>query len=127
MYNNACNCGPNNFGVPYGNGNDCNPRLTPMFAPKQVMVTQSCRYVEQPVICPVENRHVQTLVSYPRYYPQVEQTYMVRDLTANGAANFANGNPGSVGTYGAPTQAYSSGSTTKTFGVNNSFKNGCGD
>ena len=107
--------------------NQCPCKYDPIVMPVRERVCNRYYCVEQPVICPVENRHVQTLVSYPRYYPQVEQTYMVRDLTANGAANFANGNPGSVGTYGAPNQAYSSGSTTKTFGVNNSFKNGCGD
>ncbi|MGN1183024.1 MAG: hypothetical protein ACI4SR_08480 [Faecalibacillus sp.] len=46
----------------------------PIVAPKRVCTTFQNRYVEQPVICPIECRRVNNIVYVPRYYPQYEQT-----------------------------------------------------
>lgn len=76
----GCNCGCN-----FGN-NDC--RLAPIMAPKKVCMSQSCRYVEQPIICPIECRHVQNIVPVPRYYPRYEQTFVTQDM---GNSMYGNG------------------------------------
>lgn len=89
MYNQSnCGCGCNS-GFCGGNGCGCNNRLTPIMAPRKVCVTQSCRYVEQPIICPIECRHVQNVVPVPRYYPRYEQTFVSNDSSMQG--NMANG------------------------------------
>lgn len=98
----GCDCGGN-----FGN-NDC--RLAPIMAPRRVCVTQSCRYVEQPIICPIECRHVQSVVPVPRYYPRYEQTFVTQGMSNNMAGNGMNmangaGMPGSTNAgngYGMP-------------------------
>ena len=63
--------------------NNCMPPMNgmcpePIIANKRVCVTRSSRYIEQPVICPIECRHVQNIVYYPRYYPRYEQTFVMQ-------------------------------------------------
>ncbi len=73
---NRRNCCPFNNGMP-SNG------VKPIVAEKKVCITRSNRYVEQPVICPIECRHIENLVYYPKYYPQYEQTLVVEDPCGN--------------------------------------------
>lgn len=57
--------------------NGCGPE--PIMAPTKVCITRSNRYVEQPIICPVECRHIENVVYCPKYYPKYEQTYVIQD------------------------------------------------
>lgn len=77
-----CNCGFDN-GMQM-NGTGC---PEPIYAPKKVCVTTSNRYVEQPVICPIECRHIENVVYCPKYYPKYEQTVVVQDPYNNGTMN----------------------------------------
>ena len=79
--NNNCGCGCNN-----GMGG-CRP--TPIVAPKKVCTSCSNQYVEQPIICPIECRHINNVVYYPRYYPRYERTFM----TQNAPNPYANAMP----------------------------------
>ncbi|WP_288146782.1 hypothetical protein [Thomasclavelia cocleata] len=82
---NSCNgCGWNN------NMNSC--RATPIVAPRKVCTSCSNQYVEQPIICPIECRHVNNVVYYPRYYPRYERTFMTQ-CNGNPYANAANATP----------------------------------
>ena len=71
-----------NYGCGCNNGMNGN-YVTPIIAPRRVCTSCSNQYVEQPVICPIECRHVNNVVYYPRYYPRYERTFM----------NQSNGNP----------------------------------
>lgn len=77
MYNNRCNCMCGNSRY---DSMGCPPICcpAPIVAPKKVCVSQSRACVEQPVICPIENRHIRNVVYYPRYYPTYEQSCSVR-------------------------------------------------
>lgn len=121
MYNNKCNCGCGNAASAMSANIGC---PAPVVAPKKVCVSQSNRYVEQPVICPIECRHVQNLVYFPRYYPRYEQTYVTRDPNGNIISTNGAGMPFT----GANMNAGMSAMEANTFGSNcgNSFKNGCG-
>lgn len=110
----GCDCGGCNFG-----NNDC--RLAPIMAPRKVCVTRSCRYVEQPVICPIECRHVQSVVPVPRYYPRYEQTFVTQDMGNNMAGNgYGAGMPGASGM----NTGYGN-NTGNSYG-NNAGNNSCG-
>lgn len=81
MFNNCrccCNCNSNGCGR-WNNG--C--RATPIIAPRKVCTSCSNQYVEQPIICPIECRHIKNIVYYPCYYPRYEHTCMMQ----------SNGNP----------------------------------
>lgn len=69
MFCNSNCCGTNMM-------NNCG--VTPIIAPRRVCTCCSNLLVEQPVICPVECRHVRNIVYYPRYYPRYEQTFMTQ-------------------------------------------------
>lgn len=75
-------CGCNNNCCGWNNGmNGC--RANPIVAPRRVCTTCSNQCVEQPIICPIECRHVSNMVYFPRYYPRYERTFMTQN----------NGNP----------------------------------
>lgn len=80
----GCGCGGCNTGCGWNTGCGCNDRLPPIMAPRKVCVSRSCRYVEQPIICPIECRHVQNVVPFPRYYPRYEQTFVSQNPFGNG-------------------------------------------
>lgn len=84
----GCNCG---CGCNVGN-NGCS--LTPIMAPRKVCMSQSCRYVEQPIICPIECRHVENIVPVPRYYPKYEQTFVTQDMSNSMYGNGMNAGNG---------------------------------
>lgn len=82
---NSCNsCGWNS------SMNGC--RATPIVAPRRVCTSCSNQYVEQPIICPIECRHVNNVVYYPRYYPRYERTFMTQ-CAGNPFVNAANATP----------------------------------
>lgn len=56
--------------------NSC--RATPIIGPRKVCTCCSHQLVEQPIICPVECRHINNLVYYPRFYPRYERTFMTQ-------------------------------------------------
>lgn len=88
MFNNCgCGCCGNGFGRW---NNSC--RATPIVAPRKVCTTCSNQYVEQPIICPIECRHVNNIVYYPRYYPRYERTFMTQS-NGNPFASAANATP----------------------------------
>ena len=78
--NNSCGCGGCNSGM-----NCC--RATPIVAPRKVCTSCSNQYVEQPIICPIECRHINNIVYYPRYYPRYERTFMTQSTGFNAANN----------------------------------------
>jgi hypothetical protein len=121
MYN-KCNCGcGNNTAMPSGNA--CTPN--PVIAPKKVCVSQSNRYIEQPVICPIEHRHIQNLVYYPRYYPRYEQTFVTKDPCGNIVSG--NGMPFNTGNPMASGMPYMGMNDNACHcGCKNSFKQGYG-
>lgn len=124
MYNNKSNCGCGNTVNPLAGNVGC---PAPVVAPKKVCVSQSNRYVEQPVICPIECRHIQNLVYYPRYYPRYEQTYVTRDQNGNIISASGTGMPygnAAMNTAGMAGSAMDANAYGNNFG--NSFKNGCG-
>lgn len=67
--NSNCCCGANMM-------NSCG--VTPIIAPRRVCTCCSNLLVEQPIICPVECRHVRNIVYVPRYYPRFERTFMTQ-------------------------------------------------
>ena len=83
--NNSCGCGGCNSGM-----NCC--RATPIVAPRKVCTSCSNQYVEQPIICPIECRHINNIVYYPRYYPRYERTFMTQS-NGNPFASAANATP----------------------------------
>lgn len=91
MFNNSgCGCNScNNWGW-NSSMNGC--RATPIVAPRRVCTSCSNQYVEQPIICPIECRHVNNVVYYPRYYPRYERTCMTQSA-GNPFANAANATP----------------------------------
>lgn len=116
--NSGCGC---NNGYGYGSGmGGC--KATPIVAPKKVCTSCSSQYVEQPIICPIECRHVNNIVYYPRYYPRYEQTYMTQN-TPNPYANAANATPYYGSGAGFNTSAAGSSVINGTCGGNS---NGCG-
>lgn len=67
-------------------------RATPIVAPRKVCTSCSNQYVEQPIICPIEYRHINNIVYYPRYYPRYERTFMTQS-NGNPFASAANATP----------------------------------
>lgn len=124
-----CNsgCGCNNCcGSEWNSGmNSCSP--TPIVAPRKVCTSCSNQYVEQPIICPVECRHVNNIVYYPRYYPRYERTFMTQSA-GNPFASAANTNPGCGGANSGYDTANTAGDSMMNgmYNTANSGGNGCG-
>lgn len=115
MFNNCgCGCCGNGFGRW---NNSC--RATPIVAPRKVCTTCSNQYVEQPIICPIECRHIRNIVYYPTYYPRYERTCMTQ----------SNGNPFVSGNNSMINGGYSNNSmggySNNSDGMSN-WQDGCG-
>ena len=104
--NSGCGCNSCNSCNNWGWNNSMNGcRATPIVAPRKVCTTCSNQYVEQPIICPIECRHVNNIVYYPRYYPRYERTCMTQSAgnpftNANMASTFGFNNSGYNNTTG---------------------------
>lgn len=113
-----CNsgCGCNNGWGGFNNG--C--RATPIVAPRKVCTSCSNQYVEQPIICPIECRHINNVVYYPRYYPRYERTFMTQ----------SNGNPFTGGANAMPFNGtgFNNGDSVinGTYNNTNNPEGGCG-
>ena len=87
--NSGCGCNSCNSCNNWGWNNSMNGcRATPIVAPRKVCTTCSNQYVEQPIICPIECRHVNNIVYYPRYYSGYNNT--TGDSVINGMYNTTN-------------------------------------
>lgn len=118
--NSGCGCNNNCGGCGWNSGmNGC--RATPIVGPRKVCTSCSNQYVEQPIICPVECRHINNIVYYPRYYPRYERTFMTQSAgnPFAGAANTATA-------YGNTNAANVSGDSVINGMYNTTNNGGCG-
>lgn len=74
----GCGCNPCGTGGTCNVGSPCNmgcPRPRPVVMPCQVQTCMQTTTQEQPVIQPIERRHINRCQYVPRVYPMVQDTF----------------------------------------------------